>query len=592
MATNISKYVQLNDFLLLEYEFNRDGVTTSLTTPKVYTTDLGTKYFVEGNSALGVTNNILSLNSVPINAGRTNWAFNPDSPQTTYESYWDSSIVISNTSYAMDTVKVHIVSGYNFDDVGGFVLQLRANDASLNLVDLANFTYAKQTDAINGGVIKFSSNTLFLGNKFYDKYIEFMIPSVASLSSDTTPSPALGKVLNVVSGSDVYITYSTIFDILNYEYIVDELINVQLPVTSAADNFNCFIAESTEGDYIEYYALWNGTIIGNYMGDIESGRIRLYTSNNPNDNYQDFADSYGTSAAKWIIIHEISVYEHIPGGTSLLTQKYSFTQDSGFSNPNYFRPILKNADIDSSYSIQYVCRLTNRMDGTQIIRKASFSSTDPKKYGLRFSRLNVDNIIPYKVFNRVEAEKPNILTPTGKEVTKYVKVFFDTTSVVLSYSGELFPQGTGPLFLKSNDSVYKFKFERIDTTGSKINVDLSGVYNYELMFILDDNNTINISPTYSSNMNTYIGELEYKLNRNQLATLKSQVNNSYSIIVKYPNGSSYTFYEGKFYSLADETAVMANYTSLFTVTDLQSQVATLQAEVNALTEENAALKTK
>ena len=27
MATNISKYAQLNDFLLLEYEFNRDGTT-------------------------------------------------------------------------------------------------------------------------------------------------------------------------------------------------------------------------------------------------------------------------------------------------------------------------------------------------------------------------------------------------------------------------------------------------------------------------------------------------------------------------------------------------------------------------------------
>lgn len=589
MATNISKYCQLNDFLLCEYEFNRDNVTTNISNPHVVDSCLGTLYFYEDAGALSTTGNALSLNSIPTNEGRTSWYFDDTNPYTTYKPYWNTDTsILGISSYPMDTIKIHIVSGYNFDDVGGFLLQVRTKNASTgDLLDLANFTYAKQLDAINNGILNFSSNTLFLGNRFYDKYLEFKVPSVQYLGNDTTST--LGIALNVEVLSDVYLTYSTILDIVENEYIIDEQINVQLPVTSAADNFNCFIAESTEGDYIEYYATWANTIIGDYMGDIESGRIKLYTSNNPNDNFEEFTSSYGTGAAKWIIIHEISVYEQIPG-SSLLTQKYSFTQDSNFSLPNYFRPILKNADIDTSYLIQYTCRLTNRMDGTQIIRKASFSSTDPKKYGIWFTRLTVENLIPYKVFNKIEAEKSNIVVNSNIEKTKYVKVFYDTVSVVLNSFNEVFPQGTGPMFLKSYDSTYKFKFEKIDTNGSRLNVDLSGVFNYALVFKLDNNTKIEIGPTYSTNMNTTIGELEFKLTEDQLFTLKKQTYNNYSIIVKNPNGTSYTFYEGVFYPLSDEKTVLENYKSMYTVTDLQARISELEAEVQRLTDENTTLK--
>lgn len=589
MATNISKYVQLNDFLLLEYEFNKDDSTTVLSNPVVVETSLGSIILYEGNGALGVTNNVLTLNSVPTNSSRTTWFTDGNIPQDTYPFYWDSYEEISMPSYPLDTIKVHIVSGYNFDDIGGFLLQVRAESSTGYLVDLANFTYAKQSDILAGGVIKFATNTLFLGNRFYDKYIEFKVPSVQELGGDVTTN--LGKKLGINQLSDVLITYSSIFNIINGEFTLDEQTNIQLPVTSVADNFNCYIAESTDGDYIEYYALWNQNIIGDYIGDIESGRIRLYTSNNPNDNAEDFSNTYGINTQKWVIIHEISVFEHIPGN-SLLTQKYSFTQDNNFSIPNYFRPILRNSDIDSSYSIQYTCRLTNRMDGTQIIRKASFSSQNPKKYGLWFTRLNVENLIPYKVFNRIEAEKPNINLGGGPEKTKYVKVFFDTVTVMMNTSNEVFPQGTGPLFLKSFDSVYKFKFEKIDINGNKVNVDLSGAYNYSLVFKLDDNSKIEVGPTYSTNMNTTIGEIEFKLTEDQITIISSQKNNNYSIVVKNPNGTQYTFYEGVFYPLANETAVIANYKSMYTVTDLQSANAALQAQVQKLTDENTALKAK
>jgi hypothetical protein len=594
MASNISKYLQLNDFLLLEYEFNKDGVETNLYSAHLAETTLGYRYFYESDSALGFSNNILPLNSMPINPERTNWYFDASNYNTTYPLYWNSTAVIATPHYVCDTLKVHIISGYNFDDIAGFLLQVRALDTSSYLVDLANFTYAKQPQTIGsaaGKVVKFSPNVLYLGNRFYDKYVEFKVPSIQSLGGALSEN--IENALKIATASDVYLTYSTIDSITDNQYIVNEIVNIQLPVTSVADNFNCFIAESQNGDFIEYYATWAGLIIGNYINDIESGRIQLYTSNNPNDNYEQFTDTYGIDARKWILIHEISVYEQLAGigGTSLLTQKFSYTQDANFSSPNYFRPILQNADIDTSYTIQYTSRLLNRMDGTQIIRKASFASTDPKKYGFYFTRLNVDNLIPYKVFNKVEAEKPNVIMNTGLEKTKYVKVFFDTTTIVMNAFNEILPQGMGPLFLKSYDSVYKFKFERIDTNGDRVNVDLSGAYNYGLLFKLDDGTKLEVGPTYSSNMNTTIGEIEFKLTEDQLNTLQTQTNNNYSIIVKNPNGTAYTFYEGVFYNLADEKEIMDNYSSMFTVTDLQAKNAELQSQVTALTDDIAKLKT-
>jgi hypothetical protein len=585
MANNLSKYVQLNDFLLLEYEFNKSETSEILggINHVIANTVLGGKqYFNQGS--IGVLNNDLKLNSVPNDSKRTSWYTSTN--ENTYWPYFDSSTSFIQ-NYPFDTIKIHIVSGYNFDDVPGFLLQVGAMDTFGNLVDLSNFTWINQVTG--GQVIKFSSDALYLANRFYDKHVELRIPSVEYLGGGT--DAGLEQGLSIKALSDVYFTYSTITEIDSDNYILQERISLQLPVTSQADNFNAFIAESTGGDFIEFYATWNNTIIGEYMGDIESGRIRLYTSNNPNDNFEDFSNTYGPGASKWVVMHEIYVYEHIPGN-SLLTQKYVFTQENNFSLPNYFRPVIKNSDIASSYSIEYICRLTNRMDGSQIIRKASFASKDPQKYGRYFTRLAVDNYIPYKIFNRIEGEASTTVQMTDNKKTKYVKVYYDSTRILLNMNNEVLPQGTGPLFLKRGDGTYKFSFDRIDenANGEQMNVDLSGAYNYALLFVLDDGTRLEMQPTYSPNMNVTLGELEFKIMEAQTSNLLKQNNNSFSIIIKNPDGTSYTFYEGFYFSYSNYQQVISQYSSLFKITDLQSQIAKLEAENKALSDENSSLK--
>lgn len=579
---NISKYLQLDDYILLEYEFNRDGEELDLSTasvdPFLLLTDASTKQYINSDNGLGYTNNTLDLNSIPLTRQRNLFYVKPGD-EASYFNFIDSSTSITQASYPHDRIRLHIVSGYNFDDISGFLLQVRAKDASSGFVDLSNFTWINQV--LGDDVIKFSSNPIFLGNRTYDKYIEFYVPSVQNLGGDTVTN--LGNALNIETLSDVYLSYSVITEIDQNRFDITNTISSRLPVTSAADSFNAFIAESTAGDFIEYYGLWNNSIIGEVMSDIESGRIRLYTSNNPNDNYGSFSNQYGAQAQKWVLIHDIQVREQLPGGTNLLTQSFSFTQEDNFSNPNYFRPVIKNADIASSFTIVYTARLMNRMDGSQIIRRASFSSLDPKKYGLRFTRLNVDNYIPYKVFNRILPEKANIVNNTGTSITKYVRVYYDSTRVLLNKENEVLPQGTGPLFLKQRDSFYKFSFDRLnENTESSENVDLSGTFNYALIFTLDDDTMIEIPPTFSSNMNTVLGELEFKITSKQALKLLKQNNNGYSIVIKNPDGSSYTFYEGLFYSYKQTDQVLQQFHSLFDVTSLNERISSLESENSEL----------
>ena len=191
------------------------------------------------------------------------------------------------------------------------------------------------------------------------------------------------------------------------------------------------------------------------------------------------------------------------------------------------------------------------MDGTQIIRRASFASTNPKKYGLKFTRITTENIIPYKVFNKIQPEKANIVQGSASTRTKNNKVFYDTTTVVMNEKDEIYEQGLGPLYLKNGDSVYKLKFEKInEKSNQRENVDLSGAFNYILAFYMKDNSKMEVYPTYSRNMSSALGELEFKLSENQVARILVEDIKDYSIKVKNPDGTDYTFYEGKVYSYA------------------------------------------
>ena len=86
------------------------------------------------------------------------------------------------------------------------------------------------------------------------------------------------------------------------------------------------------------------------------------------------------------------------------------TQDSDFDEPVLFRPIIKNANSAVSFSINYVLRLYNKADATQIIKNARLTSFDTQKYGRQMVQINL-GVVPTvaNVYNQINND-------TGKQI--------------------------------------------------------------------------------------------------------------------------------------------------------------------------------
>lgn len=552
MSNNISKYVQLNDFILLEYEFCKNDSNIkniSKLNSIVFDTVSGDMQYIDAASQAD-TNNTFGFSSIPMDESSSTWLYAKD--YNTISPYISNRKNVKESNYNFDKIKIHIVSGYQFQDCDGFLMRIRANNINGGKSNISNFTWTKvNVDQFNKQLF-FNTNPITLSNKRYDKYILLEIPSIYDLGCDTNKDTdgSLSNLLKISKLSDIYIDfgfipYGMITSNEPSKYVLIENIPTTIPVTSIADNFNCFIKESSSGDYIEYYGTWMDLIIGKYINDIESGIIPLYTSNNPNDEFDFVDDMWGQITRKWILLHELEIVEHIGNNNSFITQRISITQENNFDYPNYYRPIILNSDIANAATIIYTCKLQNRMDGSQIVRKSSFNLSNPKKYGKNISRINVDNLHNFKVNNVIDKCEIEHTTTT-KNVTKISKVFYDTTKVVLDIDNNVYNQGDGIVYIKDGGSVVKFNFSRIMSDDSKQNVDLSGMFTYRLRFTLTDGNYIDINTTNSRNMNTSLGQLEFELSDSITKKIFANGTSTFLIQIINPDKSYYTFYQGKY----------------------------------------------
>jgi hypothetical protein len=92
--------------------------------------------------------------------------------------------------------------------------------------------------------------------------------------------------------------------------------------------------------------------------------------------------------------------------------------------------------------------------------------------------------------------------------------------------------------------VYKFVFRNTTTDGKYSNIDLSNG-SYKLMFRDVAGNVIQIAPTYSNNMNLYLGELEFEITSDHIGKLMGVVegNKKMSIVSSGENGYMTSLYD-------------------------------------------------
>ena len=495
-----------------------------------------------------------------------------------------TSTILPSYNVLMDKVRWHFVAGFDFDKFKGLLLQVShtENDGKVNL--FSNILLAPETSA---SLITFNPKPIFLGNATYDRYIDVLVPSIKNINEEynTAPDPTLTFASAITPNGnplgtgfitnnpiDIGIAECEKRSILNtnvgqiYEqFEITEYYSAQVSQSNEFDNVGAYIDEAADGDYIEFYLTFNS----GFPADL----ISILNNRNP--------------ANDWIIIHQISVFEQV--ATSFVnTSRLVFFQEDAFDEPNTYRPVLKNANIAVSMSIDYLVRLTNRTTGEQIIREASYVLISPKKYGKQLEKIQLrDKPQSQRIYNKLikkDFEASKLFIEAGgidnsaffeNEVntlvrTEYVPIFFNNNNVSVSNTSALvkisdsadeivFGPGKLRFILSPFDNILRFKIFTANTSSKNINpmaLDLNvNAASYKLVFgtgrgkvgIRNDNSSI------TENLST--GQISFNVSKKDSeAILESKAREVYIVSVSQ-DGKETLMYSGEWRKPSEQADV-------------------------------------
>lgn len=465
-------------------------------------------------------------------------------------------------------------------------------------IDLCNFFITKGTWF---RLIKYLTEPVIFGSTIYDRYISINVPSLrdiwnpATVSNTDVNNP--NSILHIRENAPIHImmasieddykfsrlttkTENTLRDTVNDNTVNDKtntLVNCEFSRTSnlngaipsetiTSDRLGTYIAVNDDYNCIEYCMTWQDSygnvkpltketvsLFNNSISLYDRSLIKTESVYEVNDDY-DVNDNLGIK--NWVILHKITLtYIDNDMGVNK-TETYTMTQT--FEAPEaesvfYYRPFITNPELIENISViavEYSARLMNTRDMVQFLNEATLNigPTELYKYYYNNAKImigdsNTDvfaSITPYKIYNKIVESKQELNNNSnliGK--TKYIKVFYNSTDVVLeSTDGMYYTSGNIELTLSPAPKNYKFviKYRKSDSVYDYM--DLSDGY-YKLYTKDAANNDIVIEPTYSSNMNLLLGELEFSIDTktlNKLMSVDSKLRRM--SIVSYNNDNS------------------------------------------------------
>ena len=382
-----------------------------------------------GNSIKTATGEVGRYYGVPSNSDGK-WALLKNDLAYLDNSQWngtDSSLANVDDSIVgdvwYDTIRLHLRTGFSFAARGkeGFMFQVKVKRES------GVYNYFTSIVYLNHSNFEISNpNSFVLGDTSYSKYIQIKVPSLIHFD-DTTKNEDFhdaffgsgqDSILNSTNYEISLKLIDTLTEEANIEYInVEDTIDVTVSREDEYLDIAANVEEVEDMDYFQVYGTKDGSRQGfeNYI----NGRIQ-------------------TSSDDIIIFHDIEVSEQI-GLDFLDTSSMTFTQTANYEAPIPFRPIIFNSSIASSFYIRHTMRIYNETDNTQIIKVATMTSYNTKKYGTRMEKINLRNVDPTVIYNKLPNttvnrelnQFVNSIRPSVGE-TKYVPVALDTYGILAS----------------------------------------------------------------------------------------------------------------------------------------------------------------
>tara|TARA_R110000765_G_scaffold268177_1_gene367191 strand:+ start:648 stop:2024 length:1377 start_codon:yes stop_codon:yes gene_type:complete len=440
-----SRFIQLSDQILIEYIYTSQSVPTTFDTgtyPIELMRDANTKgtYFFNTDTVNATMGNDRDGAAVSNNKNKTQYVSLNTSIGVPYNDYspdlTDSANLLQtfnpNLAVAYDKVKVHFIAGFSFQGFDGIVFEVLAPKRNSVMMNLASINFLK-TDTPS-----FSAEPLLIADKLYATYIEWRVPSLFYMNNLFDATDANGLAYKITEGEGFLATppitlrasgiYQTVIENAYSFYNMEEINSASILNRDEYDNLYAQVIQSTNGDYFEISGEVAGSSMENLIGQLNS------------------------SGGNYIIFHEVSVTEQV-GTVFTQTSFQVFTQKGpAFNEPILFRPIIKNANTAISFTINYVLRLYNTVDATQIIKQASLTSFETQKYGRQMLQINL-GVVPTvaNVYNQINNDtgkqlivgtgSPDNNANTSEQIaeqlvvkTKYVTAFRDRLKVKAAIS--------------------------------------------------------------------------------------------------------------------------------------------------------------
>lgn len=425
-------------------------------------------------------------------------------------------VTIPSNEIYYDTIRLHLRTGFSFGARGydGFLFQVKTPRLSGIENYLTSIVYKNSSNF----EIQ-NPNPFVLSGVSYSKFIEIKVPSLVNMFDNNLnldfqdafyADHTTGgyDVLDSSAGYGInFKLIDQIIDIAGIEYAdVSHGIELTLPQEDEFQDIVGIIEEAADGDYFNLYGVKDGS-------RDEFADYILTRQNNSGDDITVF--------------HDIEIRELL-GLSYEKTFSTTFVQTEEYDQPIIFRPVIKNSNVASAFLINYILRVYNETDNTQIVKQSTLIYNKPSKYGKRIAKIDLGSNVVNKIYNtladttsnRSLSSYVNSIRPSVGE-TKYVPVAIDTTNILAGTSnvalgnavsiGEYFTEGNATITLsKISDNFVKFRIAQVDGTSTKA-VSLVGAESIELIL---KSGTIKSSVTFDPSfpgVDAGTGEILFKI---------------------------------------------------------------------------------
>ncbi len=618
--TSTQRFVKFGSFLLMEYDY------TTAPTPEIYYVNTGVPAIGFEKIVNGYFNNSVQILNNPASEFTTGNVRDLSVVQTDKNRfvtldqdylvpYLDTDpkltsvnnlpvVFPSNIGVYYDTIKFHIVAGYNFENIDGIIIKGEFQERTRKKATIFQRLITKSDTSS----VVLNPNPIYLGGALYDHYIEVKIPAYANMVYEfdilaNTPAQANTLAAKISSDGNGFLKDAPI-NVSLYEITQSVLKNgyenyiAQLRSSLSVipkDNFSSLAAVIQQNqfyNYLEFYPTWDGNFL------------------------EDFLNAEGNVGNIYYVINEIEVKEQV-GLTYITTYNFSNAQTQDFNAPSIFRPILINP-LTTSFLVNYTMRLVNRRNQNQIIRRSSIISFDVNKYGKENNVISLTTgAYSQKVYNKI-VQAPNVVSGgimpnPAAPIEKRIPVFYKDNNIsitketlVIDRNGDLisetsvtgatqiFGQGKGKIVVDSFDNFYKFTVYNYKEGTSPEIIDLGTSLSYYIVFLDSSGQSVRVEniKNKSTVSNPSAGQITFKVVDTNSKKVLGFTSRDFYIITKTQDGTETKLYSGSWETQAEYTARTSVTNGVVTPVTGATVVTTTDVAVTGSTGTNRTSTTK